>query len=355
MRKIILGSVFWSLAACVSQESSIGDDEYIIFFPTDAFADATGQQWNLPVHGWIHEPEKDSKARQLLLHALAERLGLEPGDAADILFQERAGMFLVDNERGEYIEVRAAGLSAQLGPSQANGHFSAILRLDKDAAAIPTGTTWLDVHADLPPGDARRFRGRSQLLEPEGVSVISDIDDTIKISQVLDKRLLLENTFLKPFSPIPGMAGLYRQWAEEGAAFHYVSASPWQLYPSLQAFIDDAGYPQGSFFLRLFRLNDGSFWDFMKSSEDYKLETIRRILQAYPKRRFILVGDAGERDPEIYGAIARDFPQQVLHVCIRDIGRVADEGPRMGQAFLGVAEERWRLFSDPLSLGDLTF
>jgi len=146
------------------------------------------------------------------------------------------------------------------------------------------------------------------------------------------------------------MADVYRQWAEQGAAFHYVSASPWQLYPSLRGFVEQADYPPGSFFLRQFRLKDSSFWEFMQSSEQYKRDTIQAILRSFPGRRFILVGDAGERDPEIYGAVARDFPEQILHVYIRDVGRVADDHPRLREAFHGVQPERWTFFRHPLNL-----
>ena len=82
------------------------------------------------------------------------------------------------------------------------------------------------------------------LVPPEGLSIISDIDDTVKVSNVLNKRELLANTFLREFTPIEGMAALFRRWGRaHGAVFHYVSASPWQLQPELQAFLQDAVRP----------------------------------------------------------------------------------------------------------------
>lgn len=75
----------------------------------------------------------------------------------------------------------------------------------------------------------RSFKCTIYVLAAHGVSVISDIDDTIKISKVLSKRALLKHTFYSYFKPVEGMSELYRRWSEEKCQFHYVSASPWQL------------------------------------------------------------------------------------------------------------------------------
>ena len=151
------------------------------------------------------------------------------------------------------------------------------------------------------------------------------------------------------------MADAYRKWSDAGANFHYLSASPWQLYGSLQEFIDEHGYPKGSFYLRIFRLTDSTFWDFFRSSEQFKLKTLSTLLKTFAGRRFILVGDAAERDPEIYASIAREFPEQVIHVYIREVNRVPDERTRMRETFSGVPQERWTLFREHRVLENLRF
>ncbi|CAF2972434.1 unnamed protein product [Rotaria sp. Silwood2] len=67
------------------------------------------------------------------------------------------------------------------------------------------------------------------VLASHGVSIISDIDDTIKISKVLFIPSLLKNTFYDDFKPVNGMNELYQKWHKQKCQFHYVSASPWQL------------------------------------------------------------------------------------------------------------------------------
>ena len=65
--------------------------------------------------------------------------------------------------------------------------------------------------------DGLTFSGTARLVEPEGLSVISDIDDTIKITEVRDSRRMLERSLLEDFAPVPGMAALYQDWTEQGA------------------------------------------------------------------------------------------------------------------------------------------
>jgi phosphatidate phosphatase APP1 len=78
--------------------------------------------------------------------------------------------------------------------------------------------------------------------------------------------------------------------------------------------------------------------------DELKASEIEKLLIAFPGRRFLLFGDSGQRDPEVYGHIARQFPHQVLGVFIREV----EESPaaeRYEQAFAGV-QERCRVFSD---------
>ncbi|MFM8471099.1 MAG: phosphatidate phosphatase App1 family protein, partial [Limisphaerales bacterium] len=187
----------------------------------------------------------------------------------------------------------------------------------------------------------------AQLLADTGLSVISDVDDTIKVSHVRDRRALLRKTFYEPFQAVDGMAAVYRAWATNGANFHYVSASPWQLYEPLAEFTATNGFPAGSWHLKQFRVKDGSFLALFDSPEHYKPAVIEPMLRQFPNRRFILVGDSGERDPEIYGALARKFPQQVHRIYIRDVTDEDAEAARYQTAFKDVPRERWSVFRQP--------
>jgi len=263
--------------------------------------------------------------------------------------------FLVDNERRKRISIRLAGKTYPAGRSEPNGHFSAEVHLTKAEVdeLLRQGKArdgWLWFVAETRRGDDRRFLGRVRLIRPAGLSVISDIDDTIKITQVRDRKAMLANTFLRPFQPVPGMAPAYRALADGGAVFHYLSASPWQLYEPLAEFQRDQGFPSGTFHLKYFRLKDSSFWDLFGSQEQYKTRSIEDLLTAFPQRRFLLVGDTGEQDPEIYARVARAHPEQVVGIWLRNVTGETASSPRMTQAREGFPAARWKLFTDPKEL-----
>lgn len=104
------------------------------------------------------------------------------------------------------------------------------------------------------------------------------------------------------------------QW-KQGAEFHYVSNSPWQLYPLIEEFLGIYKFPPGSLHLRML---PGVFQGRYNPIQG-KRQAILEIMRDFPHRRFILVGDSGEMDMEMYSAIAEERPGQVLKIFIRDV------------------------------------
>jgi len=345
----------------LSDAKSLDDDEEVLVLDTAASPAGDGSGWEVDLHAWVYEPEEDSVERRLVLQGLKKTVGISPQDPdEEALFAARARLFLVDNERGERVTLRLAGNEVELPPTAADGHTRVTVRLELPAASpaaaagasptSPASPRWLPTAVLLPPGDPRSFTGGVQLVPARGISVLSDIDDTVKVTGVTDKRELLANTFLRPFRAVPGMAAAYARWAAQGAAFHYLSSSPWQLYHALSAFLRDAGFPRGALQLRHFRVPDGSFWGLLASPETYKIPAIDKTLRQHPARGFFLVGDSGEKDPEIYGEIARRYPAQVCHVFIRLVTPGPGDEARFAAAFAGVPPERITLFTDPAVL-----
>ena len=226
--------------------------------------------------------------------------------------------------------------------------------------ALPAGAgaagAWVNVRAMLRSGDARVFAGKVQLIPRAGITVISDIDDTIKHSEVRDKVQLGLNTFAREFRATPGTAALYKRWAQGGGrvVFHYVSGSPFQLFSDLAEFARRDGFPEGSFHLRPFRLKDSSAAQFFGDPKAFKLATIRPIVQQFKDRRFILVGDSAEDDPDVYAILASEFPN-VAAILIRDVTNETLESPRYTKLFAGVpARVQRRVFRETSELDDFT-
>lgn len=320
--------------------SDLKADETVLFYPTLA---APGKEsgWDIHIHGRVYELEK----RALTLGALRAALRLDgvKMDADELAnFNFRGRLFCADNERGHRVVARIGEQIFDLGKSAANGHFERDIHL----AALPRSNGLLEISAVLKPEDARSFKGVAVVLPATGVSVITDIDDTIKISEVLNRSLLIRRTFLESFEAVPGMADVYRSWATEGARFHYVSASPWQLYLPLQEFTRTNGFLEGSWHLRPWRLKDRSFKSIFEQPDNYKIETITPLLREFPRRRFVLVGDSGERDPEAYARLARMFPEQVAAIFIRDVTGQGREAERYQTNFAGLPAGLWKVFKE---------
>lgn len=147
------------------------------------------------------------------------------------------------------------------------------------------------------------------------VLAISDFDDTVCNTYVKDKPKMLVEVFTKNSAqlvPVPGASKAYRAAQQAGVkGFFYVSGSPVALWDRLDGFLGQHGFPRGPIFLK--NLGD----DPLFAHDDYKVGRIARILQAFPRARFLLIGDSGERDPEIYAQVRDRYPQQVKSIVIR--------------------------------------
>lgn len=153
----------------------------------------------------------------------------------------------------------------------------------------------------------------------EGVSLISDIDDTIKHTGVTgDKKAMIKNVFVKNLDglSIPGVVEWYNKLSGLGVQTHYVSNSPWQLYPVIKEYLHMHGFPRGSIHLKDYA---GVLSQLFEAPAERKKFNLEQILRDFPQRRFILVGDSGEGDLEAYVELAKVYPQQVLGIYIRDI------------------------------------
>jgi phosphatidate phosphatase APP1 len=282
--------------------------------------------WQVEVHAWCYRLRSHRVAIPLVRKALGfERTRLSESEKRT--FAERARWMFAHNSAGRVIDLAAGGETFTLGKTRRNGRVRATITV---RTASPM--SGLDIH----------------FLTPDGLSVISDIDDTIRVSHVRDRGALLRGTFVDPFRAVDGMAEVFRAWSQRGAQFHYLSATPWQLYVPIAAFVDAHGFPKGTFHLREFRWKDRTLFNVLASPDRYKRRTIEPLLQRLPRRRFVLVGDSGQRDPEVFGDLARRYPRQVSAIFIRNVGRSTSS--RYRTAFAGLSRASWHVFSDPAAL-----
>ncbi|MBB6094027.1 phosphatidate phosphatase APP1 [Povalibacter uvarum] len=166
--------------------------------------------------------------------------------------------------------------------------------------------------------------------------LISDFDDTVVISEVNDKSQLLANSLLLNYrqrKPVPDVAAAYGKLAATNpdttsAPLFYLSASPRQLQSSIQAFLDHNNFPRGVLITK--RVTNDASSEPLTNQFAYKLGRLVEVFERLPHVSFVLAGDDGEQDPEIYAAMQRRYPTRVTAIWIRrvhpDPARVRIEG-----------------------------
>jgi phosphatidate phosphatase APP1 len=204
------------------------------------------------------------------------------------------------------------------------------------AAEPLTPPGWHTVALDLAdPPNGQPVRTTAQVLTPAPTAtfgVVSDMDDTVLQSEMTSflraaRMVLLENALTR--LPFPGVAAFYRALdrgatGAEANPMFYVSSSPWNLYDVIDGFLEAQRIPTGPLLLR--------DWDFGKLNERHarhKGVVIREIFDTYPELPFLLVGDSGQEDPEIYTELVRERPGRVKAVYIRNVSANPERSERI--------------------------
>ncbi|MFT5303054.1 MAG: phosphatidate phosphatase APP1 [Mariniblastus sp.] len=280
--------------------------------------------WRIHISGVAWQaPVVFTMRQRMMIRMLGGVMQATPDQLGGEMFKARITPFMVEADDKQVILVTINDRKYRLKKrTRRNGHFGNWIHVAE--TEIDSATEVIDGHAvvrfsvSMEGQPVEAVQGSVFLYRPSGISVVSDIDDTIKDSDVGDRRELLVNTFLREFRSIEGMADAYRNWAQAGASFHYVSSSPWQLYQSLQQMHTVHGFPLGTMHLRNFRLRDQLLKRVMLRRKG-KATAIQELMRSMPNRNFVLVGDSGEKDPKIYKKICRQFQGRVKAVFIREL------------------------------------
>jgi phosphatidate phosphatase APP1 len=195
------------------------------------------------------------------------------------------------------------------------GHFNIRAALD----FIPT-------HVRVLASEGLSATEEIKITEPKGVSLISDVDDTIKHSSISSgAREIFRNAFIRDLHDltIEGVKEWYNTMFDMGVGIHYVSNSPWQLFPVLVSYFQTAELPPGSYHLKQY---SGMLQGIFEPVAERKKGTLERIMRDFPQRKFLLVGDSGEADLEVYTDVALANPGRVIGVFIRDVTTPEDRG-----------------------------
>jgi len=253
---------------------------------------------------------------------VAERNGARearPGDTWYANLWRSLRSFRVEEEKKIPLLLTLGGHTWELH-SDDDGYFA--LHGETPSQAVPG---WQPLRVEVAGGEIRTEY--SLLIVPDGevLGIISDVDDTVVVSEVADRSRLLAHTFLENYlqrRAVPGVAYFYRTLAARNALpgatpVIYLTATPRHLLASLNAFLEHNGFPPGPILAK--KVTDGAGGDPLLDQERYKLARIEATLADLPGVKFVLSGDDGERDPEVFQAIRERYPLRIEAVYIRKV------------------------------------
>lgn len=198
---------------------------------------------------------------------------------------------------------------------------------------------------------SNRGNASAYLVPTKGFTIISDIDDILRITKIYQPKQGLLNSFAKPFVPWMNMPEVYQQWANtiDNLHYHYLTTTPEQVTANYMDFIYKT-YPLGSFDTRPLNFSD------VKATLSIRKFLLERILQSFPERKFILVADTSNSDVmRDYPLMVTEFPNQVNCIFLRNTSSTdsGDRFPYDTSGFKGVSKDKYMFFNVPDDLKGL--
>ena len=228
---------------------------------------------------------------------------------------------------GARVRVTYDGTTTELRADE-EGYFRAWI----ESRATPSfAAIWQDVGlslaAPLRDGKAPARAGGKVLVPPPSASfgVISDIDDTVLQTDATSILRMARSVLFgsaRTRLPFSGVSAFYRalrlgRAGSEWNPLFYVSSSPWNLYDLLIEFFELERIPAGPLMLRDWGITREELFPTRHAA--HKQESIERVLTAYPSLPFILIGDSGQEDPEIYRDLVHRHGDRIRAVYIRNV------------------------------------
>ncbi|KFH44329.1 Phosphatidate phosphatase-like protein [Hapsidospora chrysogenum ATCC 11550] len=327
-------------------------DDTVWLLDNTAFRSSRIRSWEAEFVAAVFERDPGCKVADIV-SGIAHSVGLADDAKERETIEERILPFLWDIRMVRIVKVAMRGKELKMTPTNVNGISTQVLKIPK---AEPGSL--VKASAKVPRGANGILEAQTFYAGPEGWGIISDVDDTIKITMTSDPVGILEETFCNEPRPVPGMPELYRDVQSllpEDTPWFYLSASPYNLYPFIRDF-RDRYYPPGTLILRDFSWKTvaGLLSALTMGTEEYKADRMKKVNGWFPNRKMIVIGDSTQSDPEAYGEIYRTVPGWIKLILIRKVEDVAAVGiedknlpDRFEKAFEGVPRQAWHVFSDP--------
>ncbi|KAK0515322.1 hypothetical protein JMJ35_002701 [Cladonia borealis] len=356
------------------------NDSQIQALPTQVlnipgYGNWTDQGWNLRFHGNVFKqpiisesrlddlanvflvgtsiqalpPSQASQARNLT----AELFVIQQGNQNVTFNLAPAPTAGASGEQGGGGAVTPTGGSQQIlfpTPTTDEGDFDSFVQIQEDGLAAGNSTNEIQRLNVYTEGDING-NATAYLVPPTGLTVISDIDDILRVTKIYEPTQGLLNTFARPFTPWLNMPDIYANWSRSipNVHFHYLTTTPEQVTRNYMDFIYKT-YPGGSFDDRPLNFSDVS------ATLSIRKFLLDKIFLTYPQRKFILVADTSNSDVmKDYPAMADEYPNQVQCIFLRNTTNTdpGDQFPYDTSGFKNLSSNQYMFFTIPDDLTHL--
>ncbi|KAI4104440.1 MAG: hypothetical protein L6R37_003259 [Teloschistes peruensis] len=362
-------------------QSSLGiDDDQLKALPTSVlnvpgYGNWTDQGWSLRFRGNVYkqpnttESKLNDLANVFLIDTSVEKL---PPDQANQARNLTAEIFVVQqsnqNVTFELKPAPMAGASGEPGgggavtpnggsqqvkfpfPTTAEGDFDAFVAIEGNGLEDGNKTSNIQ-RLNVYTQGSNIGNATSYLVPSTGMTIISDIDDILRITKIYQPKEGLLNSFARPFVQWKDMPDIYSNWSRSipDLHFHYLTTTPEQITRNYMDFIYKT-YPGGSFDTRPLNFSD------VQATLSIRKYLLTKIFETYPKRKFVLVADTSNSDVmKDYPQMATDFPGQVQCIFLRNTSATddGDKFPYDTSGFKNLDKNSYMFFKVPDDLTNL--
>ncbi|KXJ97388.1 hypothetical protein Micbo1qcDRAFT_230056 [Microdochium bolleyi] len=337
-----------------------------------SYANWTEQGWNMRVHGNVYklpnvsQSKIDELANVFLIDVDIDQLNqTEQAQARNVT----RSIFVVQQEKKQVtvdflndVSVRAnasGGVVNAKGGSQTitlpynttdQGDFDTFVLLrnttGREGGHLLRGNETSSIQAlNMYANGTTSGNATAYLVPSKGYTIISDIDDILRITKIYVPKEGLLNSFARPFTPWMNMPEIYANWSATipNFHFHYLTTTPEQITRNYMEFIYKT-YPLGSFDTRPLNFSDVS------ATLSIRRFLLDKIFQTFPERKFVLMGDTTNSDVmKAYPALAHDYPNQVACIFLRNTTSTDDKDlfPYDTAGFKGLDQKKYMFFNVP--------
>ncbi|KAI1780781.1 hypothetical protein F4818DRAFT_435978 [Hypoxylon cercidicola] len=359
-------------------ESSLGiSDSELAATPTQvlnipAYGNWTEQGWNVRVHGNVYkqpnisEERLDDLANVFLIGTDIDELSIpEQRQArnltASIFVVQQPDVNVTINFEND-VDVRpdaSGGVINAEGGRQSitmpyettnEGDFDSFILLQNttgsDGGHLMAGNATSSIQAlNMYANGTNSGNATAYLVPPTGFTIISDIDDILRVTKIYDPKEGLLNSFARAFTPWMNMPDIYANWSATipDFHFHYLTTTPEQVTRNYMEFIYKT-YPLGSFDTRPLNFSDVS------ATLSIRKALLDKIFQTFPQRKFVLVADTSNSDVmKDYPQLVHDYPGQVQCIFLRNTTATDDTDlfPYDTSGFEGIDQRQYMFFVTP--------